>query len=158
MIDPIIYVEDGPDDILFMQRAFSKVAPDIELHVITNGQDAADFFDSSRNENTPPTPLALVILDLNLPGRSGLEILSQIRKKSKFHTVPVILFSASNQQKDIDACYLEGCNAYLVKPSDPDNLKNLVELIHDFWLKENQYSRLPAGVALISPDQRHRSA
>jgi CheY-like chemotaxis protein len=149
MSDPILYVEDGPDDVLFMQRAFQKVAPEVELRVITNGQEAADFFDADRADQSPVT-LALVILDLNLPGRSGLEVLAQIRQKSRFKTVPVILFSASNQQKDINACYLEGCNAYLLKPSNPESLKNLVALINDFWLKENLYSKMPGGVAIVS--------
>jgi CheY-like chemotaxis protein len=81
MNDPVLYVDDGPDDIFFMQRAFQKVAPEVELKVIKNGQDAADFFDLAQNQNAAPQPLSLVILDLNLPGRSGLEVLAQIRKK-----------------------------------------------------------------------------
>jgi two-component system response regulator len=150
MADPILYVEDGPDDVFFMQRAFGKVAPNVELKVITNGQEAADFFDASKDRDTPFRPLSLVILDLNLPGRSGMEVLAQIRKKSRYRTVPVILFSASNQQTDIDACYLEGCNAYLIKPNDPEGLRYLVSLINDFWLKENRYSKLPGTVAIVS--------
>jgi CheY-like chemotaxis protein len=150
MHDPILYVEDGPDDVFFMQRAFQKVAPDVELKVITNGQQAVDFFGSDQKEGATLGPLALVILDLNLPGRSGLDVLFQIRKKSKYRTVPVILFSASNQQTDIDACYLEGCNAYVIKPSDPESLRRLVSLINDFWLKENRYSKLPGAVAIVS--------
>ena len=150
MAAPILYVEDGPDDVFFMQRAFRKIAPEVELKVITNGQEAADFFDATKNQGTPFSPLALVILDLNLPGRSGMEVLAQIRKKSRYQTVPVILFSASNQQSDIDACYLEGCNAYLIKPNDPEGLRNLVTLINDFWLKENRYSNLPGAVAIVS--------
>jgi CheY-like chemotaxis protein len=144
-----MYVEDGPDDVFFMQRAFKKINPAVELKVITDGAQAADFFDATKPDQGA-TPLSLVILDLNLPGRSGLEVLTQIRSKYKFNKVPVILFSASSQQSDIDSCYLAGCNAYLVKPNDPEGLKALVALINDFWLKSNRYSKLPAGVAIVS--------
>jgi CheY-like chemotaxis protein len=149
MNDPILYVEDSPDDVFFMQRAFQKINPEVELRVITNGQEAADFFDATKNPSEAP-PLSLIILDLNLPGRSGLEVLSQIRTKSKFQKVPVILFSASNQQSDVDSCYLAGCNAYVVKPSDSHRLKTLVNSINDFWLKENLYSKSPGTVAIVS--------
>jgi two-component system response regulator len=139
MHDPVLYVDDGPDDIFFMQRAFNKVAPDVELKVIKNGQDAADFFDPARADAAASAHLSLVILDLNLPGRSGLEVLAQIRKKSRLPTVPVVFFSASNHQADIDSCYRAGCNAYLIKPNDPERLRHLVSLVHDFWLSENRH-------------------
>jgi CheY-like chemotaxis protein len=136
----VLYVEDGPDDVFFMQRAFKKVAPDVELKVITDGQKASDFFVSSQADASA-MPLSLVILDLNLPGESGFKVLSNIRSKSKYPKVPVILFSASNQQSDIEAGYAEGCNAYLVKPSEPDRLKEIVAAINDFWVKANHCSK-----------------
>jgi CheY-like chemotaxis protein len=152
MNESILYVEDGPDDVFFMQRAFKKVAPAVDLRVITNGQVASDFFTTADPETQASPPLALVILDLNLPGQSGLEVLSHIRTKSKYGRVPVLLFSASSQQKDIDACYASGCNGYLVKPNDPERLKALVAVINEFWLKENRYSKTPGGLAIVSGD------
>jgi CheY-like chemotaxis protein len=150
MNDPILYVEDGSDDILFMQRAFRKIAPEVKLHIITNGQEAADFFDPGKNQEGARIALSLVLLDLNLPGRSGLEVLAQIKKHSNHQTVPIVVFSASDQQKDIEACYQQGCNAYVVKPNHPDGLKRLVSLINDFWLNENRYSKVQGGVAIVS--------
>jgi CheY-like chemotaxis protein len=157
MSDTIMYVEDSPDDVFFMERAFKKVAPGIELHVITNGQAAADFFTTSQSTETLK-PLALVLLDLNLPGQSGLQVLTQIRKHSKYLKVPVIMFSASSQQSDIDMCYTEGCNAYVVKPNDPESLKTLVTIISDFWLKTNRYSKEAGGVTIISSDSMGSSS
>jgi len=149
MSDPILYVEDGPDDVFFMQRAFRKVNPEVELKVITSGEEATTYFDAT-SEQSNASPLALVILDLNLPGRSGLEVLTHIRTQSKFRKVPVLLFSASSQQSDIDSCYAAGCNAYLVKPSDPEQLNDMVAVINDFWLKINRYSTPPGSVTLVS--------
>jgi two-component system response regulator len=147
MPEPILYVEDSPDDVEFMKRAFRKVAPDLELKVITNGQEAADYFAQPEPEEKP---LALVLLDLNLPGRSGMEVLAQIRSKYKFAKVPVIIFSASSQQSDIDSCYTGGCNSYVVKPSNPDGLKRLVTSIHEYWILHNRTSKLPGGIAIVS--------
>jgi len=157
MSDTILYVEDSADDVFFMQRAFRKVAPDIELQVITNGQAAADFFISSQGAETIK-PLALVLLDLNLPGQSGLQVLVHIRKNSKYEKVPVIIFSASSQQNDIDMCYADGCNAYVVKPSDPESLKAIVTTISEFWLKVNRYSRTPGGAAIVSATKNESGA
>jgi two-component system response regulator len=152
MSDPILYVEDGPDDVFFMQRAFKKVAPTVDLRIFTNGQEAANFFLSNPSSENLDPPLALVILDLNLPGQFGLQILQQIRTKSKYGKVPVILFSASSQQSDIDSCYAAGCNAYLVKPHDPERLREMVTVINEFWLKENRYSKTPGDLAIVLGD------
>ena len=124
MKDPILYVEDGADDVLFMQRAFKTVAPQVDLRVIMDGREASEFFAPSHPNAKPKPPLALVLLDLNLPGQSGLQVLAGIRTKSEYAKVPVVIFSASSQQQDIDACYAAGCNAYVVKPSDPQKLNS----------------------------------
>jgi len=158
MSDSILYIEDGPDDVFFMQRAFKKIAPNVELRVITNGREASEFFMAPQGEEKLDPPLALVLLDLNLPGHSGLEVLTHIRTKSEYGKVPVILFSASSQQSDVDSCYAAGCNAYVVKPSDPDRLRALVVTINEFWLKENRYSKTPGGIAVISADDLKPSA
>ncbi len=133
---PVLYVEDSADDVFFIQRAFQQIAPKVRLHIITDGQAAADYFDPAARPEPPPESLALVLLDHNLPGRSGLEILAHIRKKSRTPRLPVIIFTASNQQKDIDACYAAGCNAYLIKPSDSEGLRQIVALIASTWLHQ----------------------
>jgi len=114
--------------------------------------EASEFFLAAQGEDKLDPPLALVLLDLNLPGHSRLEVLTHIRTKSKCGKVPVILFSASSQQSDVDSCYAAGCNAYVVKPNAPERLRALVVTINEFWLKENRYSKTPGGIALISAD------
>jgi DNA-binding response OmpR family regulator len=140
MIGPVIYVEDEPDDAFFMQRAFQQCAPHIELKILTNGQEAvrffADDFTPERREDFKP---GLVLLDLNLPGRSGLDVLREIRSKPMLRVVPVIMYTSSNQTVDIVEAYKRGCSAYLVKPRSPDKLKDLVGALTEFWIRENQY-------------------
>jgi CheY-like chemotaxis protein len=107
----------------------------------------ADYFDPIKQDKGSPIPLSLVILDLNLPGRNGIEVLTQIRAKFDSKKVPVVLFSASDQQSDIESCYAAGCNGYVVKPSNPEQLNTLVLRLADYWLKENRYSKSIPGVA-----------
>ena len=132
----ILYIEDEPDDVFLMERTFRQVAPEVDLKVISDGQEAVDYFDNSARIS--PGDLSLVLLDLNLPGLSGLKVLSHIRKRPGLAELPVVIFSASNQPSDIAASYAEGCNAYLVKPGDPDRLKTIVAAIKDFWILENR--------------------
>ena len=143
----VLYIEDSPDDVLFVRRAFRRIAPAVQLHVIPSGQAAVDYFDPAAHPEPPPESLRLVLLDINLPGRSGHYILGQIRRASRCPRVPVVIFSASNQQKDIDACYAEGCNAYLIKPTDSNGLRDMISLVVTTWLQEN----LPNSTTPILP-------
>jgi two-component system response regulator len=144
MMGPIIYVEDEPDDAFFMQRAFQQYAPEIELKILTDGQDAIQFFNdyfSSRQEaDFKP---GLVLLDLNLPGRSGLEVLREIRSMPLRRLLPVIMYTSSNQAVDIAEAYREGCSAYLVKPRSPEKLREVVSALTEFWVRKNQYPPSP---------------
>jgi two-component system response regulator len=143
MTGPIVYVEDEPDDAFFMRRAFQQCAPDIELKILTNGQEAirffADDFTPSLREDLKP---GLVLLDLNLPGSSGLDVLREIRSKPLLRVLPVIMYTSSNQTVDIVEAYRRGCSAYLVKPHSPDKLKEMVGALTEFWINENQYPPL----------------
>jgi len=143
----VLYIEDSPDDVLFVRRAFKQIAPAVDVHVIPDGQAAVDYFAPAAQPDPPPESLRLVLLDLNLPGRSGHYILGQIRRASRCPRIPVVIFSASNQQKDIDACYAEGCNAYLIKPTDSQGLRDLIALIASTWLQNN----LPTPPVLPRP-------
>jgi CheY-like chemotaxis protein len=144
MIGPIIYVEDEPDDAYFMQRAFRQCAPHIELKILTNGLEAIRFFtEELAKELREDFKPGLVLLDLNLPGSSGLDVLREIRSKPLLRLLPVIMYTSSNQAVDIVEAYKRGCSAYLVKPRSPDKLKEVVNAVTEFWIKENQYPPMP---------------
>jgi CheY-like chemotaxis protein len=140
MTGPVIYVEDEPDDAFFMERAFRQCAPHIELKILTNGQEAIRFFteefDGPQRQELKP---GLVLLDLNLPGSSGLDVLSEIRARPLLRLLPVIMYTSSNQQIDIVEAYKRGCSAYLVKPRSPEKLRDVINAVAEFWIKENQY-------------------
>ena len=140
MSGPVIYVEDEPDDAFFMQRAFAQCAPDVELKILTDGQQAIRFFlEELEPQQQREYRSALILLDLNLPGRSGLDVLREIRRKPLLQRLPVIVYTSSNLTVDIVEAYRHGCNAYLVKPHSPEKLKTVVSAVSEFWIRGNQY-------------------
>jgi CheY-like chemotaxis protein len=80
----------------------------------------------------------LVLLDLNLPGKSGFEVLAWIRTQSPYASLPAIMLTSSHQESDIDRAYARHANGFLVKPNKPDELLTMVKALRDFWLVQNR--------------------
>lgn len=137
---PVLYAEDDENDGYFLKRAFRQIGVANALIVVPNGQEAIDYLSASgqyadRNEHQLPS---LVLLDLHMPKKSGMEVLSWVRGHAFLRTIPVIILTSSLQDADIERAYLSGANAYLVKPSQPDELSVMVKTIRDFWLGQNR--------------------
>jgi CheY-like chemotaxis protein len=137
---PILYAEDEPDDVFFMKRAFALASIPNPLVTVADGQEAIDYCVArGRYANRAEHPFpCLMLLDLNLPRKSGLEVLKWIRKEPSVSTLPVIVLTSSLQDADIHRAYLQGANAYLVKPSKADELVAMAQTIKDFWLTQNR--------------------
>jgi CheY-like chemotaxis protein len=142
---PVIYVEDDANDAFFLNTAFEKAEIVNPLHVISNGQEAIDYLGRAGTSLDNPAP-CLVLLDLNLPGRPGVEVLQWIREQPQFYTLPVIILSASNKDYDIHLCYEKGANAYLIKPSSVGTLNVIARSVRDFWLTHNS---MPPNCAVM---------
>jgi CheY-like chemotaxis protein len=143
----VLYAEDDENDSFFFRRGFKRVGISDPLVTVPNGQEAIDYCSGGGrfgNRVEYPRP-SLILLDLNMPKKSGIEVLRWIRHEPKLRTLPVIIFTSSLQDEDIHRAYLEGANAYLVKPSDPDELVVLVKTLCDFWLYQNRTSRKDYG-------------
>ena len=144
---PILYAEDEENDAFFMKRAFDRVGITQPLVVVKNGQEVIDYCSGTggfSNRETFPLP-ALLLLDLNMPQKSGLDALKWIRTQPTTSTLPVIVVTSSIQDADIHRAYLQGANAYLVKPSRPDDLVTMVKAIKDFWLAHNRAAEVADG-------------
>ena len=138
MIAPdIFYVEDDLDYAFFMQSAIEEVQSSLNLAVVRDGKIATRKLREFEQAKTKPK---LIMLDLNLPGLSGLEILKFIRDTPYFRMVPVILFTTSDDPDDIRLSMEYGANAYLSKPDGYENLVRCLHSVHDFWF--NQHLRL----------------
>lgn len=133
---PVLYAEDEENDAFFLQRAFTTAGISHPVVVVADGQEAIEYCEGSgaytdRVKNPLPS---LVLLDLNLPLRSGIDVLAQVRHAPGFEKIPVIIFSSSLQPSDIEIAYGKGANAYLVKPSRPEDLIGLARGMRKFWL------------------------
>ena len=133
-LKPVLYVEDDENDVFFMQKVWKALALPNPLEVVRDGKEAVDYF----ADPAQPANLSLIILDLNLPSRPGLDVLKWIRKQPGLCTLPILILTSSSHDRDIHSAYRLGANAYLLKPPQAKDLNGLVKGISDFWLQHNQ--------------------
>lgn len=135
----ILLVEDNPDDLMLLQRAFAKARIDVALHSVDNGDTAVAYLsgDGLYNDRTRYPLPAMVLLDLKLPRRSGLEVLAWLRQ-SKLRRLPVVVLTSSRDAGDINRAYDLGANSYLVKPVAFDRLTDLVSWVERYWMTLNE--------------------
>ena len=134
----ILYAEDNVTDYTFFERAFKKVSPRMDLKHVANGKLARNFL-LQQVKDARPLPRALV-LDIKMPGLTGLELLKYIREQDALHNLPVIILSASEERRDMEEAYAQRTNAYLVKPGRYSELRQMVQTIAEFWL---HFNRIP---------------
>lgn len=114
----ILYADDSENDALLMHRVLEKVGFGGELQVVPHGLDVIDYLSGSghfADRVSYPLP-HLVLLDIKMPRVGGLEVLRWIRRNEAFRTTPVLILSASNQERDVVEAYAAKADAYLVKP------------------------------------------
>ncbi|MFT3933983.1 MAG: response regulator [Chitinophagaceae bacterium] len=128
----VLYVEDNEDYISFVGRAVKKINNNLVYHYVNDGTQAIEYFSKNLNGTTK-----LILLDINLPGIDGFELLKKIRSMPSLKYVPVIMFSTSETVEDIRKSYDSGANAYLVKPAGIHELTETLKSIFDFWLSLN---------------------
>ncbi len=136
MVTPdIFYVEDDPDYAFILQSAISEVHQELTVGIVEDGIDAISKLRSFEANKYRPK---LILLDLNLPGLSGLDVLKTIKEMPFLKYIPVILFSTSDNPKDVKASYEFGANAYVTKPDGYNNLLNCLKTMHEFWFLQNR--------------------
>jgi CheY-like chemotaxis protein len=135
----VLLVEDDPGDVLMTREAFEEYLHN-RLDVVTDGAAALSFLRHEEPYGDAPRP-DLILLDLNLPKKNGLEVLEEIRHDPALRTTPVIMLTTSSSARDVAASYDRGVNCYVVKPLDLDDFTELVQAINGFWL---EVARLPS--------------
>lgn len=131
---PILVVEDSMADFQTMQRLFKKTGITNPVRHCETGQQALEFLKEAETPGDENFKPALILLDLNLPGISGREILKQVKTNDNLKSIPVIVFTTSDSEKDIDECYQHGANSYITKPVDLDKFREVIETIKSYWL------------------------
>jgi len=138
----ILYAEDEQNDVYFLERAFRIAGSPHLLTAVPDGEQAVEYLAGGgafADRASYPLPI-LVLLDINMPKKSGLAVLEWIRRQSLFKSLPVVIFTSSSRTEDMDQARLLGADDYLLKPSDPLKLVDLVKSLHDRWLSQQEAS------------------
>ncbi|MCI5058038.1 MAG: response regulator [Flavobacteriales bacterium] len=129
----ILIIEDSEDDVFFLQQAFESVDLESELNIKHDGETAIDYLSLLKND--PSSQPDLIILDLNLPRKSGKDVLRILKKDPDYEKTPVIILSTSTNPKDIEMCYKLHSNSYVVKPNSFHELVKFSKSLKKFWFE-----------------------
>lgn len=133
----ILIVEDSPEDFEATVRAFKKSGLANPIHRCIDGEEALDYLyrrDSYADPEKSPRP-GLIMLDLNMPGLDGRGLLTMIKSDCNLKKIPIVVFTTSTDERDIDKCYKEGANSYISKPVDLNGLMAAIQRLHDYWFE-----------------------
>lgn len=129
----ILLVEDNPGDVRLTQEALKDFKMFSSLHVVNDGEEAIAFLHKEGIYNNVPRP-DLILLDLNLPKKSGREVLEEIKADDSLKRIPVVVLTTSQSEDDISNAYNLNANCYVTKPVDFDQFMKVVQSIEAFWL------------------------
>ncbi len=132
---PILLIEDNPLDVDLTRRAFARKKLSHPLIVARDGEQALDWL--PRWEAGAPLPL-IILLDLNLPRISGLDVLAHLKAHPSFRVIPVVVLTSSVEDRDVQMAYLQGANSYIVKPIDFHQFLEIVDQIDRYWCVLNE--------------------
>lgn len=136
---PIILIDDNQSDIDLTKRAFKQANVPNPIATITDGEEALDFLlakGKHANRNKFKLP-AFVLLDLNMPGLNGHEVLKKIRNEEDLNGLVVVMLTSSREEKDISLSYKVGVNSYISKPVDFVEFVDLIKHTSNYWLSIN---------------------
>jgi CheY-like chemotaxis protein len=140
----VLLVEDNPDDVLLTDRAFKRANLLNPIQVVDDGDQAVAYLSGAppfEDRGRFPLPV-LILLDLKLPRRSGLEVLKWLRAVPGLKRLPVVVLTSSADSGDVNNAYDMGANSYLVKPVGFDALFDMVKVLQPYWLILNQQPAL----------------
>jgi CheY-like chemotaxis protein len=137
----VLLVEDSPTDVELTREVLQDARVANELHSVSDGEAAMRFLRREGEHAGAPRP-DFVLLDLNLPRMSGLEVLAQIKDDPELVDIPVIMLTTSEDEADVMRAYKSHANSYITKPMDLDQFIAVVRSIEGYWLS---IVRFPKG-------------
>lgn len=129
-VRPILLVEDNPMDVDLALRAFRRRKAANDILVARDGEEAIDLLEEWKNGKTLPI---VILLDINLPKISGLEVLKTYKANPITQRIPVVMLTTSKEDKDVAEAYQLGANSYIVKPVDFSKFMEIAEQIELYW-------------------------
>ena len=134
---PILLVEDSPEDFEATVRALRKAGLANPIFRCEDGDEALDYLHLRGRYADPakaPRP-GIILLDLNLPGTDGREVLDAVKADDDLRSIPVVVLTTSTDERDIDRCYQAGANSYVKKPVDIGGFTTAVQRLRDYWFE-----------------------
>jgi CheY-like chemotaxis protein len=134
---PILLVEDSPEDYEATVRAFKRSGLKNPIVRCEDGDSALDYLFRRGGYSDPeksPRP-GVILLDLNLPGTDGREVLQEIKRHEQVRHIPIIVLTTSTDDRDVNACYQAGANSYIQKPVDVDGFIRAIERLNGYWFE-----------------------
>ncbi|WP_266368633.1 response regulator [Tellurirhabdus rosea] len=132
MVD-LLYVEDNPNDVAVFNRAISKLDVGVRYVVVETGKTAIDYLTDPQTKDSA----RLVLLDLNLPDLSGLQVLEELRTVARLRRLPIVIYSTSDEPREVQRAYELGANAYIRKPSNYKGVGSVLSRLCGFWLMDD---------------------
>jgi CheY-like chemotaxis protein len=129
----VLLVEDDEGDVLMTREAFEYYKIHNTLHVVTDGEQALQFVRRQGDFADAPRP-GLIMLDLNLPRRDGLEVLAELKNDPELRVIPVVILTTSQAEEDIVRSYSLHANAYVTKPVDFERFIDVIRQIDSFFI------------------------
>ena len=133
---PILVVDDSKDDVFLLRRAFKKAGLRSSLIHVWDGEEAVDYL-SGENHFTDrsryPLP-GLMLLDIKMPRQDGFDVLRWLLTRKDLEKIPVVMFSSSFEQEDIEQAKVLGATDYFTKPAGPEGFDEVVQTIASKWL------------------------
>jgi CheY-like chemotaxis protein len=137
--NPLLIAEDSDEDFEVLRLLIEQMKVQHPIYRCTNGDKVLDFVykDDEEGVNRDTLSPSVILLDLNLPGTDGREVLEQLKGDQSYREIPIVVFTTSSNPKDIEFCYRNGANGYLIKPVDSEELERTVQAFVDYWLQTN---------------------
>jgi len=136
----ILLIEDNPNDVELTLHALKKSHLTNNIHVVRDGEEALEFF-FGNNENDPSKKIPgpkVILLDLKLPKIDGMEVLRRLKGNPATRSIPVVVLTSSNEERDIVETYSLGVNSYIVKPVDFAKFVQSMHTLGMYWLMLNR--------------------
>lgn len=155
--EPLLIVEDSDEDYDALARLMEQMAVKNPIYRCIDGDEALDFVlqaGKQASEAISPQRPAVILLDLNLPGTDGREVLAHLKQDRGANDIPIVIFTTSDNPQDVEFCYQAGANGYLIKPMGFKKLEKTVQAFVDYWLKANTPPRQHPGLKQFRKETR----
>jgi chemotaxis family two-component system response regulator Rcp1 len=129
----VLLVEDDEDDVRLTREALRDSKVIVNMTVASDGEDALRRLRREGPHSGTPLP-DLILMDLNLPGMSGRDVLAELKRDEMLKRIPVVVLTTSEAETDVVKCYDLGANCYITKPVNFDQFRRIIKAIDEFWL------------------------